>query len=459
MDPRLVRSLILPWLMRRTWPRVQALRSGLEASAFASPEELQARQDAAVRTLVQRAAQASPFYRERWRRLGVDPAAIRGAADLPGLPPLEKQHLKDHREQILCEDVDRSTLTASATGGTTGAPTRYYWDDAYWCASSAVTQRAYGFLDFEPGDRHAMIWGTAFHQSRRAALRERIHNRLRNLLVIPGFELSEATLPVHVRRLIRHRPRLVEGYTSLLMLVSGWILREGVTEPRPRAVVSSAEKLHPWQRETIERAFGAPVFDRYGTREVGCIAAECPAREGLHVSAEHVVVEIVRGDSAVRPGESGEILVTCLANAAFPFIRYRIGDMGRLLSRPCSCGRSLPLLELTAGRVHDLLTTARGGFLPGEFFPHLFKEYSGVHSFHVHQRQDRSVHVRIVKTAAWTPEQEADWRREIARVLGDLPVSYEDVDRIETTAAGKLRFTSSEVPVDLVQQRMEAAAP
>ncbi len=454
MNPLLVRKLVLPLLMRRTWPGVLRERRALEKSQWLPAADLRALQVERARGLVRRAMERSPWYREVYGARGVDPDAIRSLDDLRRLPILEKADLKRERERILLVGADRAKITQGATGGTTGEPTHYYWDDAYWCRSSAVTQRAYGFLGFEPGDRHVMIWGTSLPVDARSLRREIRNYRRRNILLVPGFDLSEETMARHAEAIRRHRPKVIEGYVSLLVLFGGFLERSGIRLDPPHALVSSAERLFPFQREAIERAFGAPLHDRYGTREVGCIASECGRHTGLHVAAEHVIVETVRGDESVPPGESGEIVVTCLSNEVFPFLRYRIGDLGALLPDPCPCGRGLPLLAMTGGRVCELITTARGTWLPGVFFPHLFKEFPGVGAFQVRQARDRAVEIRIVRTEAWTPEQEERYAAEIRKVLGeDLPVAYVHVERIETTAAGKLRPTMSEVPVDLVRQK------
>ena len=82
-------------------------------------------------------------------------------------------------------------------------------------------------------------------------------------------------------------------------------------------------------RQTIESVFQAPVFNRYGSREVGDIACECEAHSGLHVALPTQFVEILRPDgTAAGPGEIGEIVVTSLTNFAMPLIRYRIGIVG-----------------------------------------------------------------------------------------------------------------------------------
>ena len=116
-------------------------------------------------------------------------------------------------------------------------------------------------------------------------------------------------------------------------------------------------------------------------------------------------------------------------------------------------------MKLTEGRTHDLLTTSRGTWLPGEFFPHLMKEFPGVAAFQVHQAADLSVTVRLVTTAVFSPEQEAAMRREVEKALGPgIPVTYERVSEIPRTASGKLRFTVSEVPVDLARGSAARAA-
>jgi len=267
-------------------------------------------------------------------------------------------------------------------------------------------------------------------------------------------------MAVWAEKVARWEPSLVEGYTSLLTLFGSHLIENGITNIRPRSVVSSAEKLHGFQRKIISKAFGAPVFDRYGTREVGCIAHECNTGEGLHINAEHVYLEAVHGDDPVAPGESGELLVTSLSNQVFPFIRYRIGDVGALLPDACSCGRGLPLLALTEGRVHDLLTTARGTWLPGEFFPHLFKDFTGVRTFQVHQSRDLTVAIKIVQTPEWTPAQEERYKTEIRKVMGaGLDVRYDYLDQIEPGPSGKLHFTRSDYPVDLASGEEESVVP
>jgi phenylacetate-CoA ligase len=134
---------------------------------------------------------------------------------------------------------------------------------------------------------------------------------------------------------------------------------------------ASATELHlelglfggePWtegMRAEIERAFGLVAINIYGLSEM-CgpgVAAECPARTGLHVQEDHFVVEVINPDDGrrVAPGTEGELVFTTLTREALPLLRYRTGDFGCLAGAPCSCGRTTVRLSGLRGRLDDML--------------------------------------------------------------------------------------------------------
>jgi phenylacetate-CoA ligase len=92
------------------------------------------------------------------------------------------------------------------------------------------------------------------------------------------------------------------------------------------------------------------------------MAWECPAREGYHVDADSVLLEIVddAGDP-VKPGEVGRVLATGLISETMPLIRYEMGDLMVASDRRCSCGRGLPMVERLEGRWKDRFVLADGG--------------------------------------------------------------------------------------------------
>ncbi len=133
----------------------------------------------------------------------------------------------------------------------------------------------------------------------------------------------------------------------------------------------SGEMLFQELRERVKRFFGCQVSDQYGSNEVNSIALECP-HGNMHCTSSNVYVEITDEKGKVISDDSeGEIIVTSLNNRIMPFVRYRIGDRGRIRHDiKCSCGNRNPVLELTMGRSNDSIRTRQGRKINPYIFVH-----------------------------------------------------------------------------------------
>jgi phenylacetate-CoA ligase len=177
------------------------------------------------------------------------------------------------------------------------------------------------------------------------------------------------------------------------------------------------------------------------------IGMECEQHAGLHQSVDNLFVEVMANGRPAGDGEVGELLVTDLHNWGMPFIRYRIGDLAVRSRRTCPCGRGLPIFERVEGRVLDAIRTPDGRIVPGEFFPHLMKEFDSVRQFQVVQKQLGLLHIRLVLGGDGRhAEQVGHMQAEIRRVLGDsIQTQFEQVTEIAQTPSGKFRVTVSEL--------------
>src|SRR5207237_1415571 len=150
------------------------------------------------------------------------------------------------------------------------------------------------------------------------------------------------------------------------------------------------------------------VFETYGSREFMLMAAECDRHEGLHLTQEHLLVEVLNDDGTpTPPGQEGNLAVTDLYNYGMPFIRYLNGDRATAGWDTCSCGRGLPLMKPVLGRVLDVLCTPDGRRVSGEFFPHLMKDFAAVRRFQVVQDEPDHVEMRLVAAPAWSDSDRA----------------------------------------------------
>ncbi|MFO1395581.1 MAG: AMP-binding protein [Burkholderiales bacterium] len=152
------------------------------------------------------------------------------------------------------------------------------------------------------------------------------------------------------------------GTPSFLKIILEKADEQGVALPSLTKALVSGEAFPPSLRDAFA-ARGIRGYQAYASADLGSIAYETPAREGLVVD-EGVLVEIVRpgtGDP-VAPGEVGEVVVTTLANTDYPLIRFGTGDLSALLPGASPCGRTNMRIKGWMGRA-DQTTKVKGMFV------------------------------------------------------------------------------------------------
>jgi phenylacetate-CoA ligase len=420
----------------------------LEASQFLSTEELQSLQLHRLRRLLEHAYSRCPYYREQFQTLGVSPEEIRSVADLSLLPVLEKQDIQEHFEMMVAEGWPLHDLSLDHTGGSTGAPIAFYSTRERRCWGKAATRRHNAWAGWEIGDRVAYVWG-APRDLPAPTLRARLVNSMSGQQIfLDTGSLDERKMTLFQGALIQFRPKIIQAYARSLTLFARFLRDRGLEPPRPRAIVTSAEVLEPDDRRLIEEVFGCPVFNRYGCREVGVIASECPAHQGMHTAAEGLFVELVRDNDPVGPGEPGAILVTDLLNMGMPLIRYRIGDMGTWEEGQCPCGRGLPRLREVSGRVTDFLVGPDGRLVSGVYLAtYVVARRPSLGQVQIWQEEPGKVCYRIKPGPSFQGRNDLEYlQNETRRYLGEETfVDWEFVDNLGPELSGKYIFSRSSV--------------
>lgn len=422
------------------------------------PDRIRELQQRRLGALLLHAFENVPYYRQPLLAAGVivNPARPRvdlaRFADLPALTRDDvRRHASDLRDRRRRGRLGTSVVTSS---GTTGEALRLVWDRGTYASALAVQHWFDEWSGCVLGDPKVIIAGRppAF----RARVRSRLVALLRNETRLDNARLSPRDLTACIDRIDGERPVQVVGLPWVLEALARHAESTGRAIRPPRAVMSSFEALAPEAEATIGRAFGAPVFNRYGSREVGGIACSCGHERRLHVSATTHVVEVLRSDgTACAPGEIGEVVVTHLANRTMPLIRYRIGDLAMPgPAVPCRCGRTLPSLAEVAGRTLDAFVTADGTLVNGFYLRRFYRLLSDdVRQFQLVQLAPRHVLVRLVPRET-SPEPRLALRKDIelvtshlARALGpDCALSFEFPREISREPSGKYRVTVRMAP-------------
>ena len=367
MYANVVRNLLYPLdLMRSGELARRRYFRELISTQYLSRDDMAALQLRRVQALVTHAWHTCPFYRRVLDKAGVIPSDIRTLADMKHIPVLAKRDIQESRDEMASSAVNRSSLQPNQTGGSTGEPVSFFVTRDGYARRAAATLRHNGWAGWQIGNKVAALWGAP--QDRAANTpKQWIRNKLIDrMLLLDTANLSPEVFRSFDRQLKTFRPDHILAYAKSMALFCEFLQRERITPFQPRSIVTSAEMLSDRDRQLIEATFGCRVYNRYGCREVSVIASDCEHHTGMHVCAEHLLVEIEPWDGLpAGPGNSGRVLITDLTNYGMPLIRYRIGDIATMDDRTCPCGRGLPLLTDISGRITDFLVVQTAGWYQG----------------------------------------------------------------------------------------------
>ncbi|WP_374482156.1 phenylacetate--CoA ligase family protein [Zoogloea sp.] len=219
--------------------------------------------------------------------------------------------------------------------------------------------RAFYAAGFRPGD---LVHNTfSYHFTPAGSMMETAAHALGCTVFPAGVGQTE----MQVAAIADLRPAGYAGTPSFLRIILDKADELGVSVTSLRKAFVSGEAFPPSLRDALA-ARGIQAYQAYATADLGLIAYETPARDGL-VLDEDVLLEIVRpgtGDP-VAPGEVGEVVVTSFS-PEYPLVRFGTGDLSALLPGISPCGRTNTRIKGWLGRA-DQTTKVKGMFVhPGQ---------------------------------------------------------------------------------------------
>jgi phenylacetate-CoA ligase len=434
----------------------------LNATQWLAPDQIRELQAEKLRRLIRHAYRNVPYYRRAMQQLHLTPEDIRTPGDLHKLPLLSKDDVRRNLHfDIVSEGASPADMLRITTSGSTGEPFVCYADRAQVEFRWAATLRSQEWTGYRFGDPCVRLWHQTIGMTEAQTTKERLDAWFARRTFVPVFEMTESGLEQIVTQLSEERPVLIDGYAEAFNLLGQFLEARGGLSTRPKALMSSAQTLPGRSRELIEKAFGCPVFDKYGSREFSGVAYESEAHDGHLVVAEGYIVEILVDGRPAAPGEVGEIVITDLNNLGMPFIRYRIGDLAQAVdnSRISDCGRGLPRIGDIQGRVQSIIQGTDGHFVPGSFFPHALKDYEyAIRRFQVVQDEPGAIKLRVVKASRYTDDTMDEIKALIRQFLGaGLRIDVLFEEQIEMVRTGKHLASVSKLPIDFQRQKLKSA--
>ena len=208
--------------------------------------------------------------------------------------------------------------------------------------------------------------------------------------------------------------------------------RHGLRFPSVRFILSSYEYVSTVHRRILERVFGVPMFNLYGSTETGHLLME-DENGVMRPSSETAFFEIIEPD----PAGVGDLIVTTLSNDYMPLVRYRIGDLAqRVADAPAAA-------YVVHGRARDALRRPDGRRVTTHDVDQCLADLSGIAHYQLHQLDDGSARLDYI------PDREspraADLQKLATRLEGLLataqPIIPAAVDALPPTPSGKFRLT------------------
>ena len=424
-----------------------------ERNQWLSTDELLALQWHKLSALITHCWEHVPYYRGRWAEAGMrSPADIARLDDYARLPLLTKADMRRHASELVAKPYV-GKLMFKSTGGSTGEPLNIGFTRESYERRCAVMYRGYAWAGAPLGTRELYLWGEDLNDT---PMKHRLMNAAFNRRIINVYTMSEAVLPAYADSIDRYRPRAIVGYAMPIHRLAQWLLANGRKVHAPNSILSAAERLLPHQRAEIEAAFGCPVFNTYGCREVMLIASECERREGLHVNADHLCVQLgapVEGGGEHAPRE---VLLTDLHNWGMPLMRYSVGDLAVEGPGSCGCGRGLPMLASIEGRTMDVLRTREGHFV-GEYLESLVFDTPGIDRFQAVQNHIDSIDVTIIPGSGFSQATLDRLSSGMRDAFGDcIRLDFHLAQSLPLTPSGKLRVTISNLGPNALELKRQS---
>jgi phenylacetate-CoA ligase len=333
---------------------------------YLPPVQMRELQLSRLRSVVRRAYENVPLFRERLDANGFAPDCLRELTDLQRLPFTTKADLRDSYPFGLFASPMHEIVRLHASSGTTGKPivVAYSRQDLDVWASAImrcfaacglshhdIIQNAYGYGLFTGG------LGAHYGAEKLGATVIPVSggNTDRQLMVMKDFGVTAiCCTPSYFIHLLDRAAELGVDVRKLPL----------------RAGIFGAEPWTESMRRRIQADSNIRAFDIYGLSEIigPGVAIECACQNGLHVLEDYFYPEIVDTETgrALPDGEEGELVLTTLAKQAMPMIRYRTRDITRLMPEPCACGRTVRRIARIGRRSDDMLIVRGVNVFPSQ---------------------------------------------------------------------------------------------
>jgi phenylacetate-CoA ligase len=407
-------------------------------------ERIEQLQQHRLSSMIHHAYATVPFYRQAMEERHLRPGDFKKVTDLGTLPLVDDSFIWSNLEQFMSSRyIHRPRLKVQTSGTYSKIQKSTYWD--HW---NALRRLAYNERDRAVLNK---LLGQGWGQNQLFLLPEVSaslvmrkfwdHQTLTSLsLPRRSFFSPERPFDEVVSQINTVKPQVVFSYGSYAEEFFRFLADSRHPIALPKVWMYGGDMLSKGGEEFIKKTFSCIIYSTYQTVETGKIGFQCERRAGFHLNIDLSPIRLIdESGQTVEPGQQGEVVVSNLYNRAMVLLNYRLGDLGVLATRPCPCGRTLPLLEKLGARVYETIRLPDGRRFITDVLEIEFKnELESSLQAQIIQLGPHQVLWRIVPSAR--TDREALCRRMLEKsksIFGNIEVEVELVEKISRTSAGK----------------------
>ncbi|WP_448556475.1 phenylacetate--CoA ligase family protein [Thalassotalea montiporae] len=420
------------------------LKKSLTLTQFNSPEDIKAQQAYSLYKFLRKITKSTHFYGSIRNELTLSDEQLKHLDILQRFPIATKSLIRDNEASFISNKANG--LKFMKTSGSSGQPFRFGLGIERISHDIAAKWRSTNWWGVDIGDREAVIWGSDIELGGQSLIK-RCRDALFRSKLFPAQHLDEAGIERLFVDLQDFNPVMIYAYPSIMTLLANYAKKHGVLYQGQslKVIFCTAEKLYEHQRTVIQEVFGVPVANGYGSRDAGFIAHECP-QGGMHISAEDIIVEVVDEDGKpCQPGEIGRLLVTHTRTSDFPMVRYDTGDLAKLSTTPCACGRGLPCFDEVVGRSNDVLYSEFGSAVHGAYIGNIIREDDAICQFQLIQESAMQFTLSLVAYPNACPDIE-ELMKKLKTILGaSVNLEVNLLANIAAEPSGKYKYIINRV--------------
>ncbi|EOZ95652.1 putative capK protein, putative [Indibacter alkaliphilus LW1] len=378
----------------------------------------------------------SPYYQALNISPSDDPVQL-----LSEFPILDKQTVREKIDQLVTVKSLHG-LQAVMSSGSTGPPSKVYFNKEEMAATRAVQLTWWSWAGYEYGNS-ILQTGVNLNRSREKRLKDLFFRTK----YIEALKHNEQEILEELEGLRKAPKDHYVAYASSLYLFAKTALENSILDIKFKSVISLGEKLLPNFREVIEKAFHCKVYDTYGSSEGLMVASQC-SHGSYHVMTPHVYLEIVdEKGNEVEPGEMGRVLLTGLDNFTTPLIRYEIGDLViKSKKGKCDCGLDLPMIEEVLGRTTEFLKTPENKYITVQTVVRVLKFFPDVEQFTLIQKERNKFQLQYIASHELSESSQRNVQQSFNTLFKeDLIFEFKLVEKLPRSKSGKFQLIINDV--------------